>query len=164
MDIRATPARCKRVKIIDESPSTSTHMIEMETRAEPKSLCNHSLHTMNFEIEPVHARRKLGGSVATTFYAQRRTLQEQERKRLQQAANTPNVIERMLREHRKRPRRRGPLARVQNPMTLASIFFADPVLRFWFGCNLCTVALLFTAIALSLHLLYPLLLRTTIRY
>ena len=130
--------------------------IEMQTRA-PR----HSFAHMQMVDTP---SRRLTGANASRHYASKRVERDQALEKQRQQQNTPKAIEAMLKAARTRPRRRGPLSRLPNPVAKARRFLADPVTRFLLGCNVCAVLTLFGGSALFMIYVYPIVLRPTLKY
>lgn len=117
------------------------------------------------EIEDPRSRQRLTGRNASRFYAAKRVERDQEQEKLRQEANTPKAVEATLKAERaRRATRRSAVSRLPNPISATRRFLSDPVTRFWLGCNLCTVVMLFVGSVLFMTLLYPVLLRPTLMY
>ena len=108
--------------------------------------------------------KRLSGRNASRYFASLSAHREQEKERLRQEQNTPKAVERMLKEMRSRPRRRIPLSRLPNPIIAAQSFLADPVTRFWLGCNICVTMFIFGGFVMFMLLLYPVSLRPVLKY
>lgn len=107
---------------------------------------------------------RLGGRAASKYYARLRAERDQEREKQRQAQNTPKAIEARLRNTRAlRSRRRGWTSGLPSPVRATRRFLADPVTRFWLGCNVCTVLVVFGGSALFMIYLYPMMLRPTLK-
>ena len=107
---------------------------------------------------------QLSGVYASRYYASLRNAREREREQVRLSERTPKAIEAALAEARARPRRHGPFSNWSNPFGKARSFLADPVTRFWLGCNICTLLLLFSVTILFMLFLYPVLLRPIVKY
>ena len=134
--------------------------VEMLDRAARR---DHSSSGTHLEMETGRPMR-ISGRNASRYYAHKGIERDQAREKLRQEENTPKAIEKTLKEYRARPHRRGPLARCPNPLAAARSFLADPVTRFWLGCNVCTVLILFTSSVLFMIFLYPVWFRPTLKY
>lgn len=119
---------------------------------------------IHFESELDEAPNRLTGRNATLANARRRIARDEEREKLRQAERTPKAIERTLAQIRARPKRRGPLSNVPDPIAMGRRFLADPVLRFWLGFNLCSSLALFVFATVFMLYLYPLVLRPLVKY
>lgn len=161
MDIRRlkTPARQGHAYTSTLSaPDDAPHGIELgdsgagisSSGGAGSSRTHRRCRTSPLEIGSTSPARKgpsLGGSMASRHYAGLRIAKENKRERQQIEDNLPKNIELRLRAQRERRftrRKRGPLSRIPNPMRKIRSFLADPVTRFWLGCNICTVFMLFT--------------------
>lgn len=114
---------------------------------------------------PSPNKPRLGGHVASKYYAEKRAMRERELDKQRVAAATPKNIEKALQEHRARSRRRGKTVSIfPNPVRGVRSFLADPVTRFWLGCNLCCTFTLFATTFIFMVFLYPLLLRPLTMY
>ena len=153
MDIRRAHERHKRLSeqtSTYENPGAGVELDEFRVRGRCK-------------VEP-QPLPQLSGINASRYYAGLRIARQQETEKLRLAQRTPKAIEASLAEARARPRRRGPFSHLPNPAAKARKFLADPVTRFWLGCNICTILLLFTASVLFMLFLYPILLRPVVKY
>ena len=110
-------------------------------------------------------KRRLGGHVAAAYYGQRRAIREREREKQRIAAATPKNIEKALQEQRARSKRhKKTVSMCPNPVRSVRKFLADPVTRFWLGCNLFCVLFLFTLSFVFMSFIYPLVLRPITKY
>ena len=145
----------------DDFASAGCDGVEMYAPAAvSRSSRAHGQH-MNQDEMPM---ARMSGRNASRYYAAKRVERDQEREKLRQEQSTPKAIEKMLKDVRSRPRRRGPVSSCPNPISIAHSFLADPVTRFWLVCNLCTVIILFTGSVLFMTILYPVLLRPSLKY
>lgn len=110
-------------------------------------------------------KRRLGGHVAAKYYGEKRAVREREREKQRVAAATPKNIEKVLQEQRARSKRRKKtVSMCPNPVRGVRRFLANPVTRFWLGCNVCCVLFLFSAAFIMMTFIYPLLLRGITKY
>ena len=110
-------------------------------------------------------KRRLGGHVAAAYYGQRRAIREREREKQRIAAATPKNIEKALQEQRARSKRhKKTVSMCPNPVRSVRKFLADPVTRFWLGCNLFCILFLFTLSFVFMSFIYPLVLRPITKY
>jgi hypothetical protein len=109
--------------------------------------------------------RKLGGHLASLAQGAKELERERERERRNIVARTPQNIEKALREQAERFRHRRRVKAVcPNPYRHVRSFLADPVTRFWLGCNMCCFIALFVGSILFMTLIYPVALRPTLKY
>ncbi len=107
---------------------------------------------------------RLGGRIASKYYAARRLARDQERERLRLKEIEPKAIEARLRAQRERPRRRTPFSRCPNVTGRIKAFLRDPVTRFWLVYNICWGGCLFGGSALFMVFIYPVTLRPILKY
>lgn len=105
-----------------------------------------------------------GGRNASLYYARRKIERDHERDRLYQINHTPKAVEAAMKRQRERPYRRTFTNSLPSPMMHVGRFLADPQKRFWLGCNIFCVVMLFGSSVLFLLFLYPTLLRPIVKY
>ena len=94
--------------------------------------------------------RPLSGYLATLFYVGKEIQREKDAERVRIAKAMPKAIEAALTAQRERMKRRKRVQAVcPNPVRGVRTFLANPVTRFWLGCNLCCTAFLFLVSRLS---------------
>ena len=76
----------------------------------------------------------------------------------------PKFVDNALREQRNRNKRRRKVQATCSPIRRVRQFLADPVTRFWLGCNICCFGSLFVVSILFLSLIYPTLVRPITKY
>ena len=108
--------------------------------------------------------RPLGGFVANAYYGRRDAERDQVRDERRVNEAMPKYIESVLKEQRNRMRRRRKVQATCSPIRRVRRFIADPVTRFWLGCNLCCFGSLFLMSFLFMTLLYPTVVRPITRY
>ena len=137
---------------------------------EPHARKKSGTRTANFmELDdapkPTSNTRLPGGFVASRMRAQKEIKREKDREELRLKAATPKAIEEALREQRERARRRKRVKAIcPNPYRMVRAFLADPVTRFWLGCNLCCTFLMFFLSFGFMWAIYPVTLRPTLKY
>ena len=114
---------------------------------------------------PRYGPGRLGGFIASRNYAQRAISRESHKEKLRLAAATPKAVEAALKEQRERARRRKRVKTIcPNPVSSARHFLANPVTRFWLGCNLCFTICIFVGSFLFMNILYPIFFRRILKY
>ena len=109
--------------------------------------------------------RRLGGNIASRFYANQAIKREMDREKMRIAASAPKAIEERLREQRERAKRRKRVKSfLPNPRRSVRRFFEDPVTRFWCFCNICCTFCLWSGTFLFFQFLYPIWLRPIFNY
>ena len=108
---------------------------------------------------------RLGGFVASRYYAERRAERERVREKRRIEAATPKNIEKALQEQRAKSKRRKATRNIcPNPVRMVRNFLSDPVTRFWLGCNIFCMLMLGIMSIAFMTFLYPLLLRGVTKY
>lgn len=114
---------------------------------------------------PPKPPRPPSGYFASIARGQKELERERERERQRVEAATPKNIEAALKEQRDRNRRRKRVKAVcPNPVRRVRRFLRDPVTRFWLGCNICCLFMLFATSFGFMWLFYPVLLQPTLKY
>ena len=109
--------------------------------------------------------RRPGGYIASRHRAEKRIARENFREKVRIAASTPKAVEAALKEQRERARKRKRVkAMCPNPVRGVRDFCADPVRRFWCGCNIFCTLFLFIGAFTFMSVFYPVLLRPTLKY
>ena len=101
---------------------------------------------------------KGGGRTASKYRAYLRLQEQIERERLQEIEDRPGSIEARVAEQRAQQanKPKSLLSRLPNPITALSIFFSNPVSRFWVVCNCGCIFMELLVTSLFLTFIFPL--------